>query len=48
MIEKNHYITIVVNDSEVELFSQDRLNLRINNTLFDVSEIISKTTAYQS
>ena len=46
MIEKNHYITIVVNDSEVELFSQDRLNLRINNTLLDVSEILSKTTEY--
>ena len=46
MIQKNHRIELVVNGETLELFSQDRLNLRINNTLLDVSEIISKTTEY--
>lgn len=46
MIQKNHKIELVVNGETLELFSQDRLNLRINNTLLDVSEIISKTTEY--
>lgn len=46
MIQKNHRIELVVNGETLELFSLDRLNLRINNTLLDVSEIISKTTEY--
>lgn len=47
MIQKNHYISINVNGGdELELFSQDKLNLRINNTLLDVGEIKSKTSEY--
>lgn len=46
MIHKIHYITLTVNGNEVDLFSQDKLNLRINNVLYDPSEIRSQTAEY--
>lgn len=46
MTYKNHRVTIEVNGEEVELFSQESLNLRINNTVFDPVEILSKTSEY--
>ena len=46
MITKRHHISIYVNGNEVELYSQDDLNLRINNKLYDPSKISTSTSEY--
>ena len=46
MITKRHHISIYVNGNEVELYSQDDLNLRINNKIYDPSKISTSTAEY--
>lgn len=46
MITKRHHIAIYVNGNEVELYSQDDLNLRINNKIYDPSKISTSTSEY--
>lgn len=46
MITKRHHISIYVNGNEVELYSQDDLNLRINNKIYDPSKISTSTSEY--
>lgn len=46
MIQKRHLVSIVVNGKEVELYDQESLNLRINNVLYDPTQIQSKTAEY--
>lgn len=46
MLQKRHYISIVVNGNEVELENQESLNLRINNVIFNPTEINSKQGEY--
>ena len=46
MITKRHHISIYVNGKEVELYSQDGLNLRINNKIYDPSKISTSTAEY--
>lgn len=46
MIQKRHYISIVVNGNELELENQESLNLRINNVLFDPTKINTKQGEY--
>ena len=46
MITKRHHISIYVNGNEVELYSQDNLNLRINNKIYDPSKISTSTAEY--
>ena len=46
MIQKRHYISIVVNGNEIELEKQESLNLRINNVIFNPTEINSKQGEY--
>lgn len=46
MITKQHHISIYVNGNEVELYSQDGLNLRINNKIYDPSKISTSTAEY--
>ena len=45
-IQKNHYIELYVNKHQVELKSQDSLNLRINNVIFDPTKVVTTTGEY--
>lgn len=46
MIQKRHLVSIFVNGSQVELYNQESLNLRINNLIYDPTKISSKTSEY--
>lgn len=46
MIQKKHYISIVVNGDELDLENQESLNLRINNKIFNPTEISTKQGEY--
>ena len=46
MIYKEHYLEIIVNGQLLELESQNSLNLRLNNTLFEPTEIGSNQSEY--
>lgn len=46
MIHKIHYVSLTVNGREVDLFSQEDLNLRINNVLYDPTEIKMSDAEY--
>lgn len=46
MLYKRFFVTIVVNGQELEIFSQDDLNLRINNNIFNPEKIASSTSEY--
>ena len=46
MITKRHYVSLIVNGTEVELFSQEDLNLRINNKIYDPSKINTSSSEY--
>lgn len=46
MISKRHTVAIYVNGNQIELYDQDSLNLRINNVIFDPSELSSKQGEY--
>ena len=46
MLFREHYIEILVNGDRLELESQNSLNLRLNNTLFDPEKISSTQAEY--
>lgn len=46
MLRKIHDIDITVNGERVDLYSQDDLNLRINNVVYDPTQVLSKTGEY--
>ena len=46
MVSKTHYIELWVNDQLVELFSQDSLNLRINNVVYNPTKVASTSGEY--
>lgn len=46
MITKRHHISLIINGKEAELFSQEDLNLRINNVMYDPSKITTTTAEY--
>ena len=46
MLYKRFFVTIVVNGQELEIFSQDDLNLRINNNIFNPEKIASSSSEY--
>lgn len=46
MLRKIHDIEITVNGERVDLYSQDELNLRINNVVYDPTQVLSKTGEY--
>ena len=46
MLKKNHNIEIIVNNETVELYDQDKLNLRMNAVLYRPEEMLSKTGEY--
>ena len=46
MLDRNHEVSIIVNGEEVDIYSQERLNLRINNVVFDPVTITTKTGEY--
>ena len=46
MLHKEHYLEIIVNGQLLELESQNSLNLRLNNTLFEPTEIGSNQSEY--
>ena len=45
-ISSNHYIEIYVNGNLLELESQDSLNLRINDVLFNPTKTTTKQAEY--
>jgi len=45
-IHKNHYIELYVHKQQVELKSQNSLNLRINNVVFDPTKVVTTTGEY--
>ena len=46
MIRKNHTVQIIVNGEEVDIYSQEKLNLRINNVVYNPTSIITKSGEY--
>lgn len=46
MISKNHYIELYINMQPIEIESQDSLNLRLNNVLFNPTETSTKQGEY--
>lgn len=46
MITKRHHVSLYINGTEAELFSQEDLNLRINNVIYDPSKISTSTAEY--
>lgn len=46
MINKNHKVSIVVGGEELDLYSQDELDLRMNVILYDPTVIIPRTGEY--
>ena len=46
MVTKRHNISIVVNGEQLELESQDKVNLRINNTLYNPEKISVTQSEY--
>lgn len=46
MIQKIHYIELWVNDQLVDLESQDSLNLRIDNVLFEPTKAVTRQITY--
>ena len=46
MVYKEHYIEIFVNGHSLELESQDSLNLRFQNTIYDPEKISSTQAEY--
>lgn len=46
MINKNHKVSIVVSGEELDLYSQDELDLRMNVILYDPTVIIPRTGEY--
>ena len=46
MISNIHEVSIFVNGDKVDIYSMDKLNLRINNVVFDPVTILSKTGEY--
>ena len=45
-INKTHEVNIFINDVRADIFSQDSLNLRFNNTFADPSKISTIQTEY--
>ena len=46
MINKKHSVSIIVNGEQVDIYSQEKLNLRINNVVFDPVSISTRTGEY--
>lgn len=46
MLSKIHEVSIIVNGEKVDIYSMDKLNLRINNLVFDPVAITTKTGEY--
>ena len=46
MLEKNHYIELYINGQPIELNSQDSLNLRLNNVLFNPTQTTTTQATY--
>lgn len=46
MITSNHYIELFVNGQPIELISQESLNLRLNNVLFNPTETTTTQATY--
>lgn len=46
MITKRHIVTLMINGKEAELYSQEDINLRINNVIYDPSRITTSTAEY--
>lgn len=46
MITKRHIVTLIINGKEAELYSQEDINLRINNVIYDPSKITTSTAEY--
>lgn len=46
MITKRHLVTLIINGKEAELYSQEDINLRINNVIYDPSKITTSTAEY--
>jgi hypothetical protein len=46
MIQANHEISITVNGEQVDIYSVESLNLRINNVVFNPVSVSSKTGEY--
>ena len=46
MVYKSHYIEIYINGKLLELESQDSINLRFQNTIYDPEKISSTQAEY--
>ena len=46
MLNNQHSVSIIVNGEMVDIYSQEKLNLRINNVVFDPVSISTKTGEY--
>ena len=46
MLNSIHEVSIIVNSEKVDIYSMEKLNLRINNVVFDPVSIQSKTGEY--
>lgn len=46
MITKRHLVTLIINGKEAELYSQEDINLRINNVIYNPSKITTSTAEY--
>ena len=46
MLNKYHSVSIIVNGEQVDIYSQEKLNLRINNVVFNPVSISTKTGEY--
>ena len=46
MLNKQHSVSIIVNGEMVDIYSQEKLNLRINNVVFQPTSISTKTGEY--
>ena len=46
MLTDRHTVDLIINGKHADIYSQDKLNLRMNNVIFDPTAIQTKTGEY--